>query len=80
MVSALATLRLIEEEAPSAHKVEETTTALDKYVRASKGLPEWLDPFSREVYVWHAIGTVVLDYANATRRKEVRASNAKEQE
>ena len=69
MVSALATLRVLEEKVPSAHRVRETSIALDKFEKASRGLPNWLDPFSREVYVWHAIGTVVLDYIKEAKRK-----------
>ena len=69
MVSALTTLRLLEEKVPSAYKVKETSIALDKFEKASRGLPNWLDPFSREVYVWHAIGTVVLDYIKEARKR-----------
>ena len=69
MVSALATLRILEEKVPPAHRVKETSIALDKFEKASKGLPNWLDPFSREVYVWHAIGTVVLDYIKEARKR-----------
>ena len=36
----------------------------------AKGLPEWIDPFSRDLLTWHAIGTIVLEYANSSRRKE----------
>jgi len=72
MMSALATLKVLEEDAPSVHRLQEERIALDSFEEASKRLPAWLDPFSREVYQWHAIGTVVLDYAKSTRRKEVR--------
>lgn len=72
MVSALTTLRVLEEKGPSAHRVRETSIALDKFEKASQGLPNWLDPFSREVYIWHAIGTVVLDYIKEARKKEKR--------
>ncbi len=70
MVSALTTLRLLEEKVPSAYRVKETSIALDKFEKASRGLPNWLDPFSREVYIWHAIGTVVLDYIKEARKKK----------
>lgn len=70
MVSALAMLRVLEEKGPSAYRVRETSIALDKFEKASRGLPNWLDPFSREVYVWHAIGTVVLDYIKEARKKK----------
>lgn len=69
MVSALTTLRVLEEKGPSAHRVRETSIALDKFEKASQGLPNWLDPFSREVYIWHAIGTVVLDYIKEVRKR-----------
>jgi len=70
MVSALATLRVLEEKEPSAYRVKETSIALDKFEKASRGLPNWLDPFSREVYIWHAIGTVVLDYIKEASKKK----------
>lgn len=76
MVSSLAMLRIIEAEEPSVHGMQETEIALNKFVEASKKLPDWLDPFSRDLYVWHAIGTVVLDYARTVRRKEVREEDA----
>lgn len=69
MVSALASIRIHEDGIPTFHKVDETRIALDKFEKASKGLPDWLDPFSREVYVWHGIGTVVLDYVHEVRKR-----------
>jgi hypothetical protein len=78
MVTALATIRILESEEPSVHRVHETQTALNKFMEASKKLPEWLDPFSRDVYVCHAIGTVVLDYAKNARREGVKAEDAQD--
>jgi len=66
MMSALATLRVLSEQEPTAYRIREERIALSKFEQASMQLPEWLDPFSRDVYRWHAIGTVVLD-----KRKEV---------
>lgn len=69
MISALTTLRMLENQKPSAYKVKETSRLLDMFEKASQGLPDWLDPFSRDVYVWHAIGTIVLDYIEEAKER-----------
>lgn len=72
MLSALAKLRMLERYEPSEHRLHEELHENDRFAEASKSLPTWLDPFSREVYVWHAIGTRVLEHVGQEMPEEVK--------
>lgn len=61
MVSELTKLRILETTEDKRHRLQETLISLDKYMEATERLPEWLDPYDRDVYVWHAIGAWVLE-------------------
>jgi len=47
--------------------------AARQFEQACRRLPPWLDPFSRDLLTWQAIGTVVLDQVKEFRRKEAMA-------
>lgn len=62
MMSSLAKLKMLESEEPSRHRLHEELHENERFAEASRGLPAWLDPFSREVYAWHMIGVHVLEH------------------
>lgn len=68
-VSALTHLRVMEEITDRSEYIRVRRRYIDEYTDALRRFPDWLDPFSRDVYVLHQIGEWVLD-KERNRRKE----------
>lgn len=59
-VSALALKRMAGTLTEAEQRARVRLEAIHDYVEACSEFPEWLDPFSRDVYALHAIGAMVL--------------------
>jgi len=69
-VSALTLSRSAEIVEDRRRRAATRIEAARDFESACRRLPPWIDPFSRDLLTWQAIGTVVLDHVNDSRRKE----------
>lgn len=69
-VSALTLSRSAEIVEDRRRRAAIRIEAARDFESACRRLPPWIDPFSRDLLTWQAIGTVVLDHVNDSRRKE----------
>lgn len=69
-VSALVLSRSAEKVEDPRRRAAVKIEAARDFEAACRNLPPWIDPFSRDLLTWQAIGTVVLDHVNDSRRKE----------
>ena len=68
-VTALAELRTADSVKNPEVKHILRVEALKRFEQTGRDLPPWLDPFSRDLYVWHAVGAYVLERAIDLRRE-----------
>lgn len=68
-VTALAELRTADSVKNPEVKHILRVEALKRFEQTGRDLPPWLDPFSRDLYVWHAVGAYVLECAIDLRRE-----------